>query len=115
MQDTLNLAFEMNCAFPSFFCAMAPPGSDLYDEAVAKGLPLPEQWVGFAQQGYEFLPLPTEQLAAADVLRFRDFAFDAYFRNPRYLKMIETKFGPTARAHVEGMTAIRLKRKLLGD
>lgn len=115
MQDTLNLAFEMNCAFPSFFCAMAPPGSDLYDEAVAKGLPLPEQWVGFAQQGYEFLPLPTEQLAAADVLRFRDFAFDVYFRNPRYLKMIETKFGPTARAHVEGMTAIRLKRKLLGD
>lgn len=115
MQETLNLAFELNCAFPSFFCAMAPPGSDLYNDALAQGIPLPEQWVGFAQQGYDFLPLPTEQLSAADVLRFRDYAFDAYFKSPRYLQMLETKFGPAARAHVDGMTAIHLKRKLLGD
>lgn len=115
MQETLNLAFELNCAFPSFFCAMAPPGSDLYNEMLEKKVTLPDQWVGYAQQGYEFLPLPTETLSAADVLRFRDYAFDAYFRNPRYLVMIESKFGLAARAHIEGMTAIRLKRKILGD
>jgi radical SAM superfamily enzyme YgiQ (UPF0313 family) len=115
MQDTLNTAFELNTAFPSFFAAMAPPGSDLYSEAVETGLPLPNDWIGYAQQGYDFLPLPTESLSSADVLRFRDYAFHAYFTNPRYLASIEKKFGPVARDHVRAMSAIPLKRKLLGD
>lgn len=115
MQETFNLALELNCAFPSFFAAMAPPGSALYDECLAKGVPLPDKWVGYAQQGYEFLPLPTETLTAAEVLAFRDYAFDAYFKNPRYLASIEKKFGRAAREHVEAMTKIKLKRKILGD
>lgn len=115
MQDVLNFAFELNCAFPSFFCTMAPPGSELYDQALEKGIPLPDTWLGWAQQGYDFLPLPTETLSAADVLRFRDYAFDAYFKNPRYLQMINQKFGMEAREHIEEMTRIRLKRKILGD
>jgi radical SAM superfamily enzyme YgiQ (UPF0313 family) len=115
MQENLSFAMDLNCAFPSFFCAMAPPGSELYDEVLAKGIPLPETWVGYAQQGYDFLPLPTEHLTAAEVLWFRDYAFDAYFKNPRYLKMIEAKFGPAAMTHVKKMTEVRLKRKLLGD
>lgn len=115
MQENLDFAMELNCAFPSFFCAMAPPGSELYDEAVRKGIPLPEKWVGYAQQGYEFLPLPTETLTAAQVLRFRDEAFYKYFTNPRYLESIERKFGRDAREHVEAMTRIRLKRHILGD
>lgn len=115
MQDNLNFAMELNCAFPSFFCTMAPPGSDLYKEALANGTPLPDSWVGYAQQGYDFLPLPTEHLTAAEVLRFRDWAFNVYFTNPRYLNMIERKFGPAARAHVEAMTTVRLKRRILGD
>ena len=115
MQENLDFAQELNCAFPSFFCAMAPPGSDLYREAVAKGTPLPAQWIGYAQQGYDFLPLPTETLTAAQVLKFRDEAFQKYFTDPRYLASIEQKFGKAAREHVAAMTRIRLKRKILGD
>ena len=120
MQKTLNLAFELNCSFPSFFAAMAPPGSDLYFNAKKKGIPLPDDdggpgWTGYAQQGYHFLPLPTETLTATEVLAFRDYAFDTYFTNPRYLNMIEEKFGNQAREHVENMTKVKLKRKLLGD
>ena len=115
MQDNLSFAMDLNCAFPSFFCAMAPPGSELYDEVLKKGIPLPDKWIGYAQQGYDFLPLPTEHLSAAEVLAFRDYAFDAYFKNPRFLRMIETKFGPAALAHVQKMTEVKLKRKLLGD
>lgn len=115
MQETLNLAFELNCAFPSFFCAMALPGSDLYEEALRRGIPLPDKWVGYASQGYEFLPLRTDHLSAVEVLRFRDYAFDAYFKNPRYLATIERTFGARARAHVEAMTRVKLKRKILGD
>lgn len=115
MQDTLDLALELLPAFPSFFCTMAIPGSDLYRQALQDGVALPDTWLGYASQGYEFLPLPTEHLSAAEVLAFRDYAFDTYFRNPRYLHMIEEKFGHEAREHIAEMTAIRLKRKLLGD
>ena len=92
---------------------MAPPGSDLYNEAVAQGTKLPDTWLGYAQQAYEFEPLPTGRLSAAQVLEFRDYVFQAYFTNPRYLDMIERRFGRAAREHVQGMTAISLKRKLL--
>jgi radical SAM superfamily enzyme YgiQ (UPF0313 family) len=120
MQEALNLAIELLPEFPSFFAAMAPPGSDLYNEAKKKGIPLPDDeggpgWIGYSQQGYEFLPLPTEKLSAADVLAFRDYAFEVYFKNPRYLSYIESRFGKEAREHVELMTRIRLKRKILGD
>lgn len=115
MQDVLNFAFELNCAFPSFFCTMAPPGSDLYQQALTEGIPLPDTWLGWAQQGYDFLPLPTQALSSAEVLGFRDYAFDAYFKNPRYLHRVDQRLGHEAREHVEGMTKIRLRRALLGD
>ncbi|HEY5999173.1 MAG TPA: radical SAM protein [bacterium] len=115
MEATLGLAFELECAFPSFFCAMAPPGSELYDQCLRDGTPLPREWAGYAQQGYEFLPLPTAALDAAEILAFRDAAFDRYFRDPGYLAMIERKFGAAARRHLERMTGIRLRRRLLGD
>jgi len=113
MQETLTFATELNCAFPSFFCTMAVPGSDLYKEAQEKGTPLPDTWEGFAQQGYDFLPLPTEHLTAAEVLEFRDYAFQSYFDNPRYQKMILEKFGPETLEHIKGMNSIRLKRRIL--
>jgi radical SAM superfamily enzyme YgiQ (UPF0313 family) len=115
MQATLDLAVELDCAFPSFFCAMAPPGSDLYESCQRDGTPLPESWDGYAQQGYEFQPLPTETLTAAEVLAFRDRAFEAYFTNPRYLAGIGARFGAAAREHIAAMTKIRLRRRLLGD
>lgn len=115
MQSTLNLALELLPAFPSFFCTMAIPGSALYTEALQKGVKLPDTWLGYASQGYDFLPLPTEHLTAKQVLEFRDYAFDTYFKNPRFLNMIENKFGLEARKHLSQMTAIKLKRKLLGD
>jgi hypothetical protein len=54
-------------------------------------------------------------VTAAEVLRFRDTAWQTYFSNPRYLELVERKFGPTERANVEAMSKIKLRRKLLGD
>jgi len=115
MQDLFNFASELNCAFPAFFCTMATPGSELYDEVVKKGVPLPETWLGWAQHGYEFLPLPTESLTPAEVVSFRDYAFDAYFKNPRLLNKIEKNYGREAREHIQAMTEHKLKRRILGD
>ncbi|MFL3050333.1 MAG: hypothetical protein ACJZ02_01445 [Candidatus Neomarinimicrobiota bacterium] len=48
-------------------------------------------------------------------MRFRDYAFHTYFENPRFLKMINEKFGAPAIENITQMTKIRLKRKILGD
>ncbi|HLD08619.1 MAG TPA: radical SAM protein, partial [Methylophilaceae bacterium] len=74
MQQTLNLALRLNSEWSNFYCAMAYPGSQLYPLAKQKSLPLPDDagglgWIGYSQHAYETMPLPTETLPAADVLR----------------------------------------------
>ncbi len=113
MQETLDLAIEMNCEFVNLYCTTAWPGSQLYNETIKKNIELPKEWAEYAQHSYGFIPLPTNHLNAKQVLEFRDYAFDVYFKNPRYLNYIEKKFGRIARHHIEEMTKIKLKRKLL--
>jgi anaerobic magnesium-protoporphyrin IX monomethyl ester cyclase len=112
MQETLDLSLELNCEFMNAYCAMAYPGSALYDQAIKEGWTLPSSWSGFSQHNSETRPLDTRYVDAATVLKFRDEAFTTYFTNPRYLEMIERKFGAETRAHVEQMTKYKLKRKL---
>ena len=111
MNGTLKLAVDLNCEFANFYCVTAYPGSKLYDQIDPKDLP--ETWEGYAQLSYEFKPLPTKHLSSLEVLRFRDEAFEVYFNNPVYLKMMENKFGKEVRDQVSKLTAP--KRKLLGD
>jgi len=115
MEDTLQLAMDLNCEFINFYCAMAYPGSGLYDIALKQGWDMPASWSGFSQHSYDMLPLPTRTLTAAEVVKFRDEAFHRYFANPNYLNMIENKFGVRVREHLVEMSSTRLKRKLLGD
>jgi radical SAM superfamily enzyme YgiQ (UPF0313 family) len=115
MQETLEMALELNCEFANFYSAMAYPGSKLYEIALENGWKLPESWHGYSQHSYEAQPLPTKQLGAAEVLKFRDDAFHTYFSDPSYLAMLEQKFGGPVREHVERISATRLKRKILGD
>lgn len=115
MRETLKLAAELNCEFANFYSAMAYPGSPLYLMAVKNQWPLPQTWSGFSQHSYDCLPLPTERLSAAEVLKFRDHAFNEYFNNKRYLDMVTQKFGWDTRAHIETMTKHTLRRKILDD
>ena len=112
MQETLDLALEANCEFANFYCAMAYPGSKLYNMAIENNWELPDSWIGYSQHSYETFPLRTEALTNAEVLKFRDEAFIKYFTNPRYLKLVNHKFGADVLAHVKNMTRIKLKRKL---
>ena len=115
MQETLDLALETNCEFANFYCAMAYPGSKLYTMAIENGWALPDSWIGYSQHSYEALPLRTEALTSAEVLKFRDEAFHTYFTNPRYLDMVRKKFGEEVVVHLRDMTMIKLKRKLLSQ
>lgn len=115
MQETLDLAIELNCEFANFYSAMAYPGSPLYREAVKNGLPLPETWAGYSQHSYECLPLPTETMKAAEILKYRDNAFNEYFSQPRYLDMIAQRFGWETREHIQEMAKHRLRRRIVDE
>ena len=115
MQETLDLALELNCEFANFYSAMAYPGSPLYDNAIAGGLELPDTWQDFSQHGYNAKPLSNDHCSAGDILEFRDQAFDTYFTYQPYLDLVNDKFGPDVVAHIERMRAIPLRRKLLEE
>ena len=115
MKETLDIALELNCEFANFYCAIAWPGSNLYEEVIKNNIRLPEKWRDYAQHSYGFVPLPTKYLSAKQVLKFRDMAFNEYFTNTKYLNMIEDKFGFKAREHIKNMTKIKLKRKILEE
>ena len=113
MQATLDMALDLNCEFANFYCAMAYPGSKLYEQAIRQNLPLPKSWTGYSQHAYDSLPLPTKHLSGLEVLRFRDQAFHTYFTNLRYLKMIHKTFGQKVVEHIKEMTSYTLERKYL--
>jgi len=115
MQETLDLALELNTEMANMYPCQALPGSPMHKRAVKNGWVLPDSYEGYAFLSYESQPLPTNYLSAAEVLKFRDNAWQTYFTNPSYLKLIENRFGPTQRMNVEEMALIKLKRKLLGD
>jgi radical SAM superfamily enzyme YgiQ (UPF0313 family) len=110
MQETLDLALELNCEFANFYSAMAYPGSPLYAQAVAEGWQLPAAWSGYSQHARDTLPLPTRHLAPGEVLRFRDEAFLTYYTHPAYLQMVERKFGCAVVEQIRHMTEHRLER-----
>ena len=111
MQETLDMAKEYNFEYVNFYAAMAYPGSQLYHDAIKQGVKLPESWHGYGQFSEEALPLPTKHLSTAEVLRFRDRAFNEYFSNPRYLEMVRQKFGPEIVEHVQDMLKHKIRRK----
>lgn len=112
MQQTLDLAKELNCEYTNFYATMAYPGSDLYEEALRTGVRLPEIWRGYAAFSEECIPLPTKYLSAKEVLHFRDKAFLEFHSSPTYLKLIKEKFGEETLSHIQDMLAYPLKRKL---
>jgi len=111
MQATLDMAVELNCEFANFYSAMAYPGSRLYDLAIEKGWKLPKEWHDFSQHSVEQLPLPSEKLAAGEILNFRDKAWQIYFTNPEYLKLLRRTYGQGVVDHIRRMATFELKRK----
>jgi radical SAM superfamily enzyme YgiQ (UPF0313 family) len=116
MRETLDMALALNTTWANFYSAMAYPGSQLYQFAKDRGWRLPDDpggpgWIGYSQHAYDCLPLPTEALAATEVLAFRDAAFDEYFSNSSYLSSMRRKFGQPAVDHIHRMLKYKLPRR----
>jgi len=115
MQETLDLALELNTEMVNMYPCQALPGSPMYFKAKQNGWVLPDSYEGFGFLSYECQPLPTKNISAIDVLRFRDAAWKKYFTNPAYLDLVAKKFGETELNNIVDMSSIHLKRKILGD
>lgn len=114
ISETYELACDLNTEFINLYSAVAFPGSKLFSDLTAKGWK-PPAWSAYSFHSYDHDPLPTDTLTSAEVLRLRDGAFQKYMRSEKYLTMIGDKFGPDAVQNVKRMTAVPLKRQLLGD
>lgn len=115
MQQTLDLAMEMNTEMANFYSAMAYPGSPLYGIAKKEGWTLPATYTGYSQHSYDTQPLPTNHLSASEVLAFRDEAWMKYHTNPKFLNLLKSKFGQLAVDETVRSTEIKLKRKILEE
>ncbi|MCD6075647.1 MAG: putative Radical protein, partial [Rhodospirillales bacterium] len=113
MQATFDLALELNCEFANFYSAMAYPGSPLYAEAMKQGREMPPTWKDYSQHGYECTPLANDFCSSAEILGFRDKAFNTYFTHKPYLDLVRRKFGQDVVEHIGRMQSIPLRRKLL--
>ena len=108
------LAKEINSEWANFYSAMAYPGSALHNMAKKDNIQLPEDeggpgWIGYSQHAYETMPLATDYMTSQEVLDFRDKAFNEYFTNQNYLKLVENKFGLNVVSHIYNMTSKKLK------
>lgn len=110
MNETLELAEKLNCEMSNFYSAMAYPGSKLYETAVINKWELPKTWLGYSQHAKESLPLRTEHLTSGQVLGFRDYAFNRFFKGDRYLDMVKQKFGDNTFKGIKQMARLKLSR-----
>lgn len=99
MRATLEMAISENFEFVNFYIALPYPGSAWYHSLEDK----PTDWSGFNQYGKNICADPK-------TVQFRDKAFVEYFNRPEYLVMIERKFGPKAKEHIEDMLKVRVAR-----
>lgn len=115
MQATLDFALENPTEMANFYSAMAYPGSPLHNQARIFGTQLPDTYAGYSQHSYETLNLANEHLSAAEILAFRDKAWDTYHASDKYLNLMKNKFGQKAVDELNDTKKVKLKRKLLGD
>jgi len=113
LNETFNLAVELNAEYSNFYSMMAYPGSLLFKQAIEYGWEIPSTWSGYSQYSYDCQPLRTKYLTSKEVLSYRDGAFKDYYTNPDYLSMMLGQFGEETIQNIYGIMAIKLKRKIL--
>ena len=109
MQETLDLALELNSEWANFFIPMAYPGTKIYEDALGKGI-LPRYWEQYGFFAPNAVPLPTSKLNSEEIITFRDKAFDTFFGSSNYQNMIEEKFGSEIKKYITQMLTKKLDR-----
>ena len=115
MQQTLDMALELRTEYVNFYATVIYPGSLLWDLKINTGWKPPESWLAWSFHSYEHEPAGTNTLSPAEVLKFRDQAYQTYMRDPSYLDLVRRKFGRAVAESVVKTADIPLRRKLLEE
>lgn len=113
MQQTLDLALELMPEYFNLYACVAMPGSPLWTDKIAAGWQPPKNWLAWSFHSYEHEPLGTNTLTPAEVLAFRDRAYQRYMRDAGYLDMVRRKFGKAVADSVIATADVKLSRRLL--
>ena len=80
MQQTIDFAKRLKLDYVQFYCAVAFPGSPLYQQCLDSGWLDETDWKLYEQN---FSVISTPRLSAAAVMKARDQAFRQYYLQPR--------------------------------
>ena len=112
MDKTLAFSKKLNTAGWNMYAAMALPGSELYKYALDNDLELPGTYSAFSFHSTNTLPLRTDNLTAADILKFRDKAFIDYHSSSEFQSLILEKFGEESINTINETLKYKLKRDI---
>jgi anaerobic magnesium-protoporphyrin IX monomethyl ester cyclase len=115
VKKTFDLSLDLCTSGWNTYAAMALPGSQLYKDALEKGVQLPDSYSGYSFHSYDTVCLPTEKLKAWEILKLRDEAFTEYHSDNDFLKRIKNRFGDNAVNNINDMIKVKLKRKLIEE
>ena len=115
MEKTYQLSEELCTVAWNAYAVMPLPGSKLYKDSVEAGYDLPEDYAGYSFHAYTTKPMPTKYCTPAEVLKFRDDAFDRYHSHPEFLERVKNRYGQIAVDNILDQSKLKLKRKILGD
>lgn len=115
MRETFDLAVELNTMAFNVYASTLLAGTYLYSEALKNGERVPEKYSEFSFHSYDAVCGKTESLTAAEILKFRDDAYNAYHSNPKFLAKVAAKYGQKAADDTLKMAQIKLKRKLVEE
>jgi anaerobic magnesium-protoporphyrin IX monomethyl ester cyclase len=99
MKTNLEMAIRENFEYVNFYVALPYPGSAWYESLKDK----PTDWSRFGQYSKDMYGDP-------EVIKFKDQAFQTYFRRPEYLSMIKGKFGDKAEDHIKELVKWNIRK-----
>ena len=112
MQESFEMAKAYRFEWANFYCAMAFPGTRLYDDLVGQGVEMPREWSAYGHYSRNSRPLSTKHVDWRDVVRFRDAAFKEYYEDPGYQAMVAKRFGAEAADFVRKILEQPIQRDL---
>ena len=112
MQETLDLAIELNTSGANFNPTMIFPGSPLFTKAYNSGVELPPTYSGYSYYSKDSFPNPTDSLTRQEILKFRDDVFIKYFNRKEWFDKIKVKFGQESVDIHKNILKTRLERNV---
>ena len=115
MKLNLDFALEAKLEIANFDNTIVYPSNFFCLQEIQNKIKLSHNYSGFSQYSYDTQNLISNHLSVSEISKFRNYAWNKYHNDERYLKLVENKFGFDPRKNFEETAKIKLKQKFLED